>query len=88
MEAPVIVTHEMLVTSEPVAADTLVLRDGRRPHGRVASVAGRQLEFEEQTGRHRRVLRVTRDEVVRIELGTGDSTPRPDAASAPVHRAA
>jgi hypothetical protein len=88
MEAPVIVTHEMLVTSEPVAADTLVLTDGRRLHGRVTAVAGPQLEFEEQTGRHRRVLRVIRDDVARIELGTGDLAPRPDAASAPVHRAA
>ena len=83
-----IVTDEMLVTSEPVATDTLVLTDGRRLQGRVAAMAGRQLEFEEQTGRHRRVLRVTRDEVARIELGTGDSVPRPGPAAAPVHRAA
>jgi hypothetical protein len=46
-------------------ADTLVLRDGRRVQGELVGVFGRDLEFEE---RGRRVVRIPRRDVVRIEF--------------------
>lgn len=56
----------LLVTATAVSADTLVLRDGRRIQGELVGVSGRDLEFEDRS--NRRVVRVPRRDVVRIEF--------------------
>ncbi|MCA1583811.1 MAG: LecA/PA-IL family lectin [Acidobacteria bacterium] len=59
------------------AADTLVLRDGTRVRGAVLTLRGGTIEFEEYNARgQRRVVRVNRNDVARIEfddasLGSG-----------------
>src|SRR5688572_2135383 len=55
----------VLVAGTVTWADTLVLRDGRRVQGELIGVTGRDIEFEE---RGRRLLRVPRRDVVRIEF--------------------
>jgi hypothetical protein len=54
-----------------VHADTLVLNDGRRVQGELLGVYGREIEFEERSGGRRRTVRVSRDEVERIEFNRG-----------------
>ncbi len=51
-----------------VHADTLVLNDGRRLQGELLGVYGREIEFEERGGGRRRTIRISRDEVERIEF--------------------
>jgi hypothetical protein len=51
-----------------VHADTLVLNDGRRVQGELLGVYGREIEFEERSGGRRRTVRISRDEVERIEF--------------------
>lgn len=51
-----------------VHADTLVLNDGRRVQGELLGVYGREIEFEERGGGRRRTVRISRDEVERIEF--------------------
>jgi hypothetical protein len=55
-----------------VHADTLVLNDGRRLQGELLGVYGRQIEFEERAGGRRRTIRISRDEVERIEFTRSD----------------
>ena len=50
------------------SADTLVLMNGRRIQGELLGVYGREIEFEERAGGARRVMRVPRAEIVRIEF--------------------
>ena len=52
-------------------ADTLVLNDGRRLQGELLGVYGRDIEFEERGGGRKRTLRISRDEVNRIEFDRG-----------------
>ena len=49
-------------------ADTLVLNDGRRVQGELLGIYGREIEFEERGGGRRRTVRISRDEVERIEF--------------------
>lgn len=52
-----------------LAADTLVLRNGTRVRGEVLTLRGGTIEFEEYNSRgQRRVVRVDRNEVARIEF--------------------
>ena len=50
------------------SADTLVLMNGRRIQGELLGVFGREIEFEERAGGGRRVMRVPRADIVRIEF--------------------
>jgi len=66
----------MLVTaSAAMWADTLVLTNGRRIQGELIGVFGREIEFEERSGFTRRVIRVPRRDIARIEFQDDD---RPD----------
>jgi hypothetical protein len=51
-----------------VQADTLVLSDGRRVQGELLGLRGREIEFEERTSGRRRMIRISRDEIDRIEF--------------------
>ena len=62
-----------------VHADTLVMNDGRRLQGELIGVYGREIEFEERTGGRRRTIRVSRDEIDRIEFDRGRSNDGRDA---------
>ena len=55
-----------------VQADTLVLNDGRRVQGELRGVYGREVEFEERSGSRRRTIRISRDEINRIEFTRDD----------------
>ena len=50
------------------SADTLVLMNGRRIPGELLGVFGREIEFEERNGFGRRIIRVPRAEIDRIEF--------------------
>ena len=50
------------------SADTLVLTNGRRISGELLGVFGREIEFEERNGFGRRIIRVPRVEIDRIEF--------------------
>ena len=50
------------------SADTLVLMNGRRIQGELLGVFGREIEFEERAGNGRRIIRVPRADIVRIEF--------------------
>ena len=64
-----------LITTATVSlADTLVLTNGRRVQGELIGVYGREIEFEERTGGNRRIVRVARSEIARIEF---DNTSEP-----------
>jgi hypothetical protein len=58
-------------------ADTLVLTNGRRIPGELLGVFGREIEFEERSGFGRRIVRVPRNEIDRIEF-TDDRNSRDD----------
>lgn len=60
-----------VTTTAFVHADTLVLNDGRRLQGELVGVYGRDIEFEERGGGRRRTVRISRDEVDRIEFDRG-----------------
>jgi hypothetical protein len=49
-------------------ADTLVLMDGRRIQGELLGVYGREIEFEERANGGRRIMRVPRADIARIEF--------------------
>jgi hypothetical protein len=78
----------LLVASAAAWADTLVLTNGRRVQGELIGVFGREIEFEERNGSNRRVIRVPRREIARIEFqddersdsGFGNRSDRPDDA--------
>jgi hypothetical protein len=50
------------------SADTLVLTDGRRVQGELLGVYGREVEFEERSGAGRRIMRVPKGDIARIEF--------------------
>ena len=58
----------ILGVTSVISADTLVLTDGRRIQGELLGVFGREIEFEERSGLGRRIVRVPRSEIVRIEF--------------------
>ena len=59
-------------------ADTLVLMNGRRIQGELLGVYGREIEFEERAGAGRRVMRVPRADILRIEFQEDQSSSSPD----------
>ncbi len=66
---PVIAAVCLAIAAGAVAsADTLVLTNGRRIQGELLGVYGREIEFEERNGGARRVVRVPRNEIARIEF--------------------
>jgi len=58
----------VLGVTSVISADTLVLVDGRRIQGELLGVFGREIEFEERSGVGRRIVRVPRNEIARIEF--------------------
>jgi hypothetical protein len=64
----VLVAAVLVAGAAMVSADTLVLRNGRRITGRLISVRGDTIEFEQSGVTGERVLRLDRDEVRTIEL--------------------
>lgn len=64
-----------------LVADTLVMRDGRRIQGELRSVRDGIIEFLEHRYGSTRTLRVSRDDVERIELD--EDTPWGEAAERP-----
>jgi hypothetical protein len=64
------------------SADTLVLTNGRRLSGELLGVYGREIEFEERSGFGRRVIRVPRAEIDRIEF-VDDRNSRDDGTLVP-----
>jgi hypothetical protein len=69
-----LVTIVALTLPASLTADVLVLRNGTRVQGELITVRNGVVEFEEQRfGGRGRVLRVDRDEVVRIEFDRYDS---------------
>jgi len=66
-----VVTAMIVVASATPWADTLVLRDGRRVQGELIGVSGRDIEFEERGGWNRRVVRIPRRDIVRLEFDEG-----------------
>ena len=57
-----------IVLSTSVLADTLVLTSGRRVQGELIAVVGQEIEFEERVGQTRRMIRVPREQIVRVEF--------------------
>jgi hypothetical protein len=69
MPRTLLVTIVALTLPISLLADVLVLRNGTRVQGELITVRNGVIEFEEQrSGGRGRVLRVDREEVVRIEL--------------------
>ena len=58
----------LLIANAAAWADTLVLTNGQRLRGELIGVYGREIEFEERSGFNRRVIRVPRRDIVRIEF--------------------
>jgi hypothetical protein len=72
-----------------LAADRLILRDGRRVDGQLISVQRGVIEFREDRGfRGSRVIQVRREEVDRIELdeATAENQPRENRSDLPASR--
>jgi hypothetical protein len=63
----------LVATAAAPLADTLVLQNGRRIQGELVGVSGREIEFEERS--NRRVLRIRRAEIARIEFDGEDDRP-------------
>jgi hypothetical protein len=63
------ITVMILVATAVTWADTLVLTNGRRVQGELVGVSGRDIEFEERSGNNRRIVRIARRDVARIEFG-------------------
>ena len=75
MTTKIFVLALMLMATTAVSlADTLVLTNGRRVQGELIGVYGREIEFEERTGGNRRVVRVPRSEIARIEFDNAGSS--------------
>ena len=66
----IVIAMSLIVVGATAAlsADTLVLTNGRRIQGELLGVYGREIEFEERTGGGRRIVRVQRNEIARIEF--------------------
>jgi hypothetical protein len=58
----------LFVTAAAPLADTLVLQNGRRIQGELIGVYGREIEFEDRGGGSRRLVRIPRNEIARIEF--------------------
>lgn len=58
----------LILTAAAPLADTLVLQNGRRIQGELIGVYGREIEFEQRNGGSRRVIRVPRADIARIEF--------------------
>jgi hypothetical protein len=58
----------VVIAGAIASADTLVLTNGRRLQGELLGVFGREIEFEERSGNARRIIRVPRADIVRIEF--------------------
>ena len=64
-----------VISVVPVAADTLIMRDGTRVRGELIAVRGSTIEFEERrSSGSGRTLRVNRGEVARIEFDDRDES--------------
>lgn len=74
----VLIAGVVMASWATVWADTLVLRDGRRVRGELIGVNGRDVEFEERSGRSRRARRIPRREIDRIEFDDDDFGDRDD----------
>jgi hypothetical protein len=58
----------MIAAAAPALADVLVLTNGRRLQGELIGVFGREIEFEERDGPRRRIVRIPREDIDRIEF--------------------
>ena len=72
----VVVAALIAVTTASIFADTLVLTNGRRVPGELVGVQRREIEFEERGSR--RILRIPRDEISRVEFEDDRSFERDD----------
>jgi hypothetical protein len=72
----VAVTLIVATVTVALSADTLVLTNGRRIQGELLGVFGREIEFEERSGGGRRIVRIPRNEIARIEFVGGQSDDR------------
>jgi hypothetical protein len=69
MPRALLITIAAMIVPISLVADVLVLRDGTRVQGELSTVRGGVIEFEEQSfGGRGRIVRVDREEVVRIEF--------------------
>ena len=62
------ITVMILVATAVTWADTLVLTNGRRVQGELVGVSGRDIDFEERAGNNRRIVRIPRRDIARIEF--------------------
>ena len=69
-----VVAVMLLMAGAAPWADMLVLRDGRRVQGELVGVNGRDVEFEERSGWNRRVVRIPRRDIARIEFDDNEQT--------------
>jgi hypothetical protein len=72
----------VIATGIVASADTLVLTNGRRIAGELLGVYGREIEFEDRSGFGRRIIRVPRADIDRIEF-TDDRNSRDDGRVVP-----
>jgi hypothetical protein len=70
----VAVTLIIATVTVAISADTLVLTNGRRIQGELLGVFGREIEFEDRSGGGRRIMRVPRSDIARIEFVNDQST--------------
>ena len=70
----VAVTLIIATVTVAISADTLVLTNGRRIQGELLGVFGREIEFEDRSGGGRRIMRVPRSDIARIEFVADQST--------------
>lgn len=83
MKRHIAVISLLVVAAGIVAsADTLVLTNGRRIPGELLGVFGREIEFEERSGAGRRIVRIPRTDIDRIEF-VDDRNSRDDGRVVP-----
>ena len=82
--ALIAVTTAGTLTHTLLLADTLVLTNGRRVQGDLVGVQRREIEFEERGSR--RILRIPRDEISRIEFDADRSFERDDFSGGGIPR--
>lgn len=71
----VVLALALMAATSTLLADTLVLTNGRRIQGELTGISGRDIEFEERNGFNRRMLRVPRREIARIEFSDDNDRP-------------
>lgn len=74
MRTPLLPATFVLLTASLLAADTLVLRNGRRIEGQLVRVRDDRIEFEDRNGRR---SEYDRDQLERIEFGWRGDDERP-----------